>query len=227
MPKVLISFWFVLIPKHATRISSFECHLGGYSEIKAGNAAELVACSWARGVYTVPWVECLWNQCVENLAIRSSNHTFARTAHSFACSPALIRSLTCSLHSSIVVHDYELNALISNVFNIQPNSMCIINSTKSSFFWAWKRVSEQCERASKRMNTAGRMSKRRNGAQEWASRRAGDLGEPRICLLCLYLRSVPLDSWGWVDRQESRYRVRSKNAPWMITDWLWITESCS
>ena len=56
---------------------------------------------------TIPhWVESLWYRRVEHWAIRSSIRSFARTAHSFACSAllaslarsvALIRSLTRSL----------------------------------------------------------------------------------------------------------------------------------
>jgi len=74
------------------------------------------------------WVEWLWNRRVDNWVIRSSFRSFARTAHSFACSAllatlvrfaALIRSLARSLtHSGAHGKEvYELNVSISYSFN--------------------------------------------------------------------------------------------------------------
>merc|ERR1712002_165326 len=90
---------------------------------------EAVVSTQGHGI-NAQWVQMIRNRRVEYWAIRSSVRSFARTAHSFACSAllaslarsaALIRSLARSLtHSGAhgkVVHVYELNASISYSFS--------------------------------------------------------------------------------------------------------------
>ena len=91
---------------------------------------------WNNGRTEVRWGEWLWNRCVE--AIRSSTHSFARAAHSFACSAllaslassaTLIRSFARSL-TYFEAHEeevfvYELNVSISYHFNPQLHGLMV------------------------------------------------------------------------------------------------------